>query len=137
MARELTRTDTLKSKIKKMKKLTIILFVLLIALVATECKKKRYPSDIPKWLKEKIDKMEKDSKGKGCRIPGFCKTIEEYSDGSSTYYWLTVDYNPTTYDVYDYNGQVVCYNAYDPSSKPPCGNIGYGKNFIRLVWEEN
>ena len=118
-----------------MKRLTIILFVLLIALVATDCKKK-YPKDIPKWLKEKIDKMEKDSKGKGCKYES-CRSVEEYNDGSSTFYWINDSgtANPMGYHIYDYNGIMVC--SVSGSYYAPCGNIGYAKNFIRLIWQEN
>lgn len=118
-----------------MKKNSLILvFILFVALTASTCKKKRYPKDIPKWLKEKIEQLEKASKGKGCT--GVCKTIEEYSDGSSTYYWITVDYNPTTYDVYNYDGQVICADTYSYGSGG-CYTTGYNKNFIRLIWQEN
>ena len=113
----------------------ILLFVLLFAITASTCKK-RYPKDIPRWLKEKIEALEKASKGKGCRIPGFCNTIEEYSDGSSTYYWITKSYSPTTYDIYNYNGQIVCAETYGYGSGG-CYTEGYNKNFIRLIWQEN
>lgn len=117
----------------------LLLFVLLFALAASTCKKKNYPKDIPKWLKEKIEEMEKDytksgvlTKERLCNhvVP---RKVEEYSDGSSTYYWIGSSYNG--FIIYNYNGQEVC-NASSFSSNP-CGNYGFGKIFVRKIWSEN
>lgn len=123
-----------------MKRTAIVILMILISFAVTDCKKKNYPSDIPKWLKERIDKMEKDSKGivfsrkRNCKftIP---RTVKEYSDGSSTFYWISDgSANPTGYYIYNYNGQEVC--AYSGGYAFPCGNSGYEKNFVRIIWKE-
>lgn len=117
-----------------MKKVSLIL-ILLVSLISFSCKKKNYPSDIPKWLKEKIDMMNKDSKGKGCKYSS-CRTVEEYNDGSSTFYWINDSgtANPMGYHIYDYSGIMVC--SVSGSYYAPCGNTGYAKNFVRLIWQE-
>ena len=121
-----------------MKKTSVILFLLLIVFCFTDCKKKRYPSDIPKWLKEKIDKMEKDSKGKGCENTE-CRTVEEYTDGSSTFYWINSSgATPKGYYIFNYNGDEQCiYHGGGASTSDPC-YIGFHNNeFVRLIWQEN
>lgn len=121
-----------------MKRVVIILFVILISFALTDCKKKNYPSDIPKWLKEKIDKMNKDykkphlfSKERYCNhiVP---REVLEYTDGSSTFYWIGSGYGG--YIIYNYTGDTKC-NTID--GLQPCSNYGFSKYFVRRVWNEN
>lgn len=122
-----------------MKKVFILLLVVLIGLIATDCKKKNYPKDIPKWLKEKIDEMNKDidktfffSRERRCRYP-VKRQVVEYNDGSSTYYWIGSSYG--AYTIFNYSGDIVCQMySYAP---PPCGNLGYGARKVRTVWVED
>ena len=127
-------------------KRSFVILILFVAFATSTCKKENYPSDIPKWLKEKIDKMEKEAKeiiivGKfnstyssGCKYEE-CRTVQEYSDGSSTYYWLSNGFvNPSSYVIYNYNGVEVCrYESYISL----CGNNGFNKYYIRLIWRES
>lgn len=116
-----------------MKRIASIVFILLLAFTFSACKKKNYPSDIPKWLKGKIDVMNNESRKKGC-IYSVCRTVDEYNDGSSTFYWVAIGTaSPVGYTIYNYAGQEVCIA---PSSTTPCGNNGYRKNFVREIWQE-
>lgn len=111
----------------------ILLFVLLFAITASTCKK-RYPKDIPRWLKEKIEALEKDSKGKGCKTDA-CRIITEHTDGSSTYYYFRVGISPSHYYVYNYPGILIC--EYDSGIFTSC-NLQYDQNKkVRNIWEEN
>ena len=121
-----------------MKRITIVLIVFLVALAVADCKKKNYPSDIPKWLKEKIDKMEKEArdlpftKERTCKN-GICRSVEEYTDGTSTYYWI-IPGEDFEYNIYNYDGKMVCnFSLF----YMPCGNSGYNKYFVRKIWREN
>ena len=130
-----------------MKKTSIILFLLLIVFCFTDCKKKRYPKDIPGWLKKKIEAMEKDTKNYNNgglfynRKQHICLTdiplqVDEYFNGSSTYYWIG-HANFYGYIVYNADGIKVCETS---NGYPPCGNnLEYGNydTFVRNVWIED
>ncbi len=119
-----------------MKRIVSILFILLLAFTFSTCKKKNYPKDIPKWLKQKIEQMEQDSKGKGCKYFS-CRTVEEYTDGSSTFYWInSTGASPKGYFIFNYNGVEQC--IYDPISySEPCYVRFNSNKFVRLIWMEN
>lgn len=111
----------------------ILLFVLLFAITASTCKKK-YPKDIPRWLKEKIDKMEKESPRNGC-LNDACRNVAEYTDGSSTFYIIQTAINPFHYTVYNYPGTLIC--EYDGAIFTDC-NLKYDQlPKVRTIWVEN
>jgi hypothetical protein len=129
-----------------MRKILLLLFVLTIGFTATDCKKKNYPNDIPGWLRKKIEAMNEDNKkynkglffsrkDKYCHY-GVARMVDEYFNGSSTYYWIGSGYNGWT--VYNSNGIKVCETP--PYGPPPCGGTheyGYYDTFVRNVWAED
>lgn len=109
----------------------------MVALAASTCKKKNYPKDIPKWLKEKIDGMNKDyTKQKLVGGEKLCnhivpREVREYTDGSSTFYMIGSSYGG--YKIYNYDGQWVC--DYFSFGSGQCSN--YRKTLVRKIWEED
>lgn len=108
-----------------------------VILFALSCKKKNYPSDIPKWLKERIDGMNKDYRKtkliggqKSCNhiVP---REVNEYTDGSSTFYMIGHSYGG--YNIYNYNGQWIC--DYWSMGSSQC--INYRTTFVRRIWNED
>jgi len=130
-----------------MKKLITILLIIGNVVLNNSCKKD-YPNDIPKWLKEKIKDLEKETKRyKDCRN-GICRNIDEYSDGTNTIYWFQGSETPIGYSIYDYDGNAQCYFATNviyitgtPTATTICGSIGKIdalRNYKtkRRIWEE-
>ena len=114
-----------------MKSLIIINLILTLSLISSSCKKK-YPDGTPTWLVNKIKVLEqyaKDYNHNGC--DGTCEMVEQYTDGSSTYYWIYSGGSGPETTVYDYNGSQVCH-IYS-------GSVGcnqYKKTFVQRVWIE-
>jgi len=117
-----------------MKRIIPIIFILLLAFTFSTCHKTKIPKDIPKWLKEKIEVMEKDSQGKGCKYYS-CRTVEEKTDGSSTFYWINSNgASPTGYFIYNYDGVEQC--SYSAISSDLCHSRFNSNKLVRLVWQE-
>jgi hypothetical protein len=119
-----------------MKKLLSSCLLVLFILGVSSCKKD-YPRDIPKWLKNKIKELKKETRRKnGCGL-GLCASIEEFSDGSNIFYlWITGTAEPAGIIIFDYDGNFQCQQSnYDSGS---CGEITELETyyFTRHIWEE-
>ena len=123
-----------------MRTFNIILIGILFLFLFSNCKKKStYPTDIPKWLQDRIKAIDDDNKkyNKGslfgrnhnCHYV-VAREVDEYFTNSSTYYAIGSGYNG--YLVYDYNGVECCYSTSGP---PYCA--GTYTNFVRNVWVED
>jgi hypothetical protein len=124
-----------------MKRIASIVFILFLVFTFSACKKKKITKNIPKCLQEIIEKEQKESKSgfpynSGPRSYKKMR-IEEYNDGSSTFYLIHPDtegYN--AYKVYDYNAIEVCaYDRFGGYSGTNCGSVLYA-NFVRIVFQE-
>lgn len=117
-----------------MKKLKMLMLASLVFFAVSSCKKD-YPRDIPRWLKDKIKELKKDSKGEGCE-KDICRYIWEYSDGTNTIFLYEPGVTPITYLVYDYDGKEVC--TYQPSDTSVCPSFDMDNFFfIRKIWTED
>lgn len=119
-----------------MKNFKVLLLAVTLVFTVSSCNKD-YPKDIPDWLKDKIKELKKESKWKGCGTHG-CKYIYEYSDGSNTIflYMRSPDFSPSTYIVYDFDGNEICY--YTVADSTSCQNIDIENyHFIRKIWTED
>lgn len=68
------------------------------------------------------------SKARNCHY-GVPRQVEEYTDGSSTFYWIGSGYGG--WSIYNYPGDKM------PDSYPQYVSNPYNKNYIRLVWIED
>jgi len=113
-----------------MKKIKIILLATLILFAANSCKKD-YPKDIPDWLKNEINfcGKKKNNCGKVADL-----IIDEYYYQGNIYYRFYIQYPPPRRnDYYDYNGNIICSNIWDPG----CNYFSNGnKTFTRRIWKE-
>jgi hypothetical protein len=120
-----------------MKRWIMFCFTVLIILGISACRKD-YPKDIPDWLKEKIKELKKETRRKkGCGGGG-CMSIQEFSDGTETFYlWDPATYSGTGYIFYDYEGNFLCEKGDYRSG--PCGDILElsSFDFIRRIWIES
>ena len=113
-----------------MKQLIILSLILTLSLISSSCKKK-YPDGTPTWLINKIKIMEQDAKGyRDC--DGTCRIVEEYTDGSSTYYWIGKGGSMVYTTVYDYYGTELCtfYLQFSGSCSQD------KKTYVRRIWIE-
>ena len=111
-----------------MKQLIILSLILTLSLISSSCKKK-YPDGTPTWLINKIKIMEKSAYS-SCN--GTCMIVEEYTDGSSTYYWIGSGGSQTHTTVYDYYGTELC--IFDLQFSQKCSQDK--KTYVRRIWIE-
>ena len=113
-----------------MKQLIILSLILTLSLISSSCKKK-YPNGTPTWLIDRIKIMEQDAKGmSGCN--GTCRLVEQYTDGSSTYYWIYSGGSGPLTTAFDYNGTEVCHWFIPPAA---CGQDK--KTYVQRIWMES
>lgn len=124
-----------------MKRIVSIFFIVLFVSTLSTCHKTKIPKDIPKWLKEKIKKMDKEGGRSGfnktCKMLGSCREVQEYTDGSSTFYYVDESGStPRSFSVYNYNGDFQC--EYSDIAHGACfDRFNYNvMTFVRLVWIE-
>jgi hypothetical protein len=134
------------------KKNSILILFLSFLFLTTGCKKD-YPKDIPKWLKQMIDKKEKECKNKKNLCPCIrvdkCWSIYEWKENDKTYYIL--DHGWTSgnsfidVSVFDEEGN----NIEDGAYNIPPNNAGENNSYLeactntlqlghitRTIWEQ-
>jgi hypothetical protein len=113
----------------------LLYLILFIAFTAISCKKD-YPDDIPQWLKNKIDLCSK--KGNCCEgnIP---MRIDEYKHPQTGKidYLFQIYESPSFYDIYDYDGNLLCSAFTAPPGNYSCGGDTFPQfDHIRRVWTQ-
>ena len=114
-----------------MKQLIALSLILTLILISSSCKKK-YPDGTPTWLINKIKQLDDYAKKynpNGC--DGTCAMVEQYTDGSSTFYWVYSGGSGQSTTVYNYNGSQICYIF--------SGSVGcnqYKKIYVQRIWIE-
>jgi hypothetical protein len=106
-----------------------LLLLISLSLFLYTCKKD-YPSDIPQWLKDKIEHCKKTH---DCCGYNSALTIMEFKNdsGDIQYKFSLIE----TYTLYDYQGNVLCIYNLGISDCP--NYIGAGYNESRIIWEED
>jgi hypothetical protein len=121
-----------------MKNFVIVLLSILLVLGLNACKKD-YPEDIPKWLKKKVRKLERQDKlHKESKREEYLMRIDEYSDGQKTIFLMvTGSVFPKPCLIYDYDGNELCYSSY--IGQGSCGDIEHLEDFneVREIWHED
>lgn len=121
-----------------MKNFVIVLLSILLVLGLNACKKD-YPEDIPKWLKKKVRKLERQDKlHKESKREEYLMRIDEYSDGQKTIFLMvTGSVFPKPCLIYDYDGNELCYSSYIVQGS--CGDIEHLEDFneVREIWHED
>ena len=115
-----------------MKQLIILSLILTLSLISSSCKKK-YPDGTPTWLINKIKELEQYANKynhNGC--DGNCMLVEQYTDGSSTYYWIHNGGSGVYTQAFDYNGTEVCHWF---NSSVGCGQDK--KAYVQRIWMES
>ena len=113
-----------------MKQLVVLSLILTLILISSSCKKK-YPDGTPTWLINKIKQMDDYAKNynpNGC--DGTCAMVEQYTDGSSTYYWIYSGGSGPYITAYNYIGIELCHWT----SIVGCGQNK--KNYVQRIWIE-
>ena len=115
-----------------MKSILKLIFLTLLVMFVISCKK--YPKDIPVWLKDRIDGFGK--KG-GCLQYGSVLTINELKSktNDSIIYEFCYPGGPSKTLFYDINGNLICeYNPFIGVLDCPCMHT-FSKN--RNIWTQN
>lgn len=111
----------------------ILLFLFILTFFSTMSCKKDYPSDIPKWLKEKIKERKRALGGDPYDTD---HSIDEYvkNDNGQTIYVIDVACDPGYYEYYDCSGNLLCAGNWVWGT---CDLYGYQKmTFVRHIWND-
>lgn len=113
-----------------------VLISILIVGSLSSCKK-NYPDDIPKWLKKKVRKLDREDKFHDDIKHSYPMFIDELSNGQETIFkffdGVAYAYH---YAIYSYDGDVQCnFSGHAPTT---CGEIENYDDyaFVRRIWEE-
>jgi hypothetical protein len=119
-----------------MKNLKFILLSVAISLFVSSCNKD-IPKDIPDWLRTRIIEMKKENKKKGCHeIP---VSVAEYQnfENQNKIYVFGKKCPFCEYNVYDSNGNFICYFPIMLNEYEACGDISFADyEMVRVLWTE-